>query len=144
MTVNNDAVFARLVESLWKDLGEVRVNYACKQSDPTPTGGVAPLSKAVCTTLTARWTDANKKIKDCVTKTFKPITGLALGICELAREYVDLFEAALPASPTGPDPYNRLAELEGRVATFKHVFDERFIPSIEPAGYCRERGACAP
>ena len=144
LTVNNDAVFARLVETLWTDLGEVRANYACKQADPTPAGGVAPLSKAVCTTLTARWTDANKKIKDCVTKTFKPITGLALGICELAREYVDMFGAALPASPTGPDPYNRLAELEGRLATFEHVWDTRFMPSLKPAGYCRELGTCAP
>ena len=34
VTVNNDAVFARLVQSLWKDLGEIRANYACKQADP--------------------------------------------------------------------------------------------------------------
>ena len=144
VTVNNDAVFARAVETLWKDLGEIRTNYACKQADPTPTGGQAPLSNAVCNTLSARWTDANKKIKDCVTKTFKPITGLALGICELAREYVDAFGAALPATPTGPDPYNRLAELEGRVEAFKHVWDTRFLPSLDLAGFCRERGACAP
>ena len=144
VTVNNDAVFARLVESLWKDLGEVRANYACKQADPTPTGGQAPLSNAVCNTLSARWTEANKKIKDCVTKTFKPLTGYALGICEYARERVELFGAALPAIPTGPDPYNRLAELEARLATFKHVWDTRFMLSLEPAGFCRERGACAP
>ncbi len=144
VTANNDAVFARLVESLWKDLGEVRANYACKQADPTPTGGQAPLSNAVCNTLSARWAEANKKIKDCVTKTFKPLTGAALGICEFARERVDLFGAALPASPTGPDPYNRLAELEGRLATFKHVWDTRFLESLEPAGFCREWNACAP
>jgi len=144
VTVNNDAVFARLVESLWKDLGEVRANYACKQADPTPTGGQAPLSSAVCNTLSARWTEANKKIKDCVTKTFKPLTGYALGICEYAFERVELFGAALPATPTGPDPYNRLAELEGRLATFKHVWETRFMLSLEPAGFCRERGACPP
>lgn len=144
VTVNNDAVFARMVETLWKDLGEVRANYACKQADPTPTGGQAPLSNAVCNTLSARWTDANKKIKDCVTKTFKPLTGFALGICEYARERVELFGAALPAAPTGPDPYNRLAELEGRLATFKHVWDTRFMLSLELAGFCRERGACPP
>jgi hypothetical protein len=144
VTVNNDAVFARLVESLWQDLGEVRANYACKQADPTPTGGQAPLSNATCNALAARWSDANKKIKDCVSKTFKPITGLALGICEYARERVEIFENALPASPSGPDPYNRLAELEGRVATFKHIWDTRFIPSLVLSGYCRERGACAP
>lgn len=144
VTVNNDAVFARLVETLWKDLGEVRANYACKQADPTPAGGQAPLSNAVCNTLSARWSEANKKIKDCVTKTFKPLTGFALGICESARERVDLFGATLPATPTGPDPYNRLAELEARLATFKHVWDTRFMLSLELAGFCRERGACPP
>ena len=144
VTVNNDAVFARLVESLWKDIGDIRANYACKQADPTPTGGQAPLSNAVCNTLSARWTEANKKIKDCVTKTFKPLTGIALGICEYARERVDLFVAALPATPTGPDPYNRLGELDGRTEVFKHVWDTRFLLSLDPAGFCRERGACAP
>ena len=144
VTVNNDAVFARAVETLWKDLGEIRANYACKQADPTPSGGQAPLSSALCNNLAARWTDANKKIKDCVTKTFKPITGLALGICELAREYVDIFGAALPAAPTGPDPFNRLAELEARVESVKHVWDTRFLPSLKLAGFCSERGACAP
>ena len=145
LTLNNDAVFARLVESLWTDLGEIRANYACKQADPTPSGGQAPLSAAVCNTLAARWSDANKKINDCIVKTFKPITGLALGICELARdEYVVAFEAALPAAATGPDPYNRLGELRGRVEVFKHVWDTRFMNSIKINGYCREKGTCAP
>lgn len=143
VTVNNDAVFARLVESLWKDLGEIRANYACKQADPTPSGGLAPLSAALCNKLAARWSDANKKIKDCVVKTFKPITGAALGICEKARdELVVAFETALPATTTGPDPFNRLGELRGRVEVFKHVWDTRFLPSLELAGFCRERGNC--
>ncbi|MGH8242954.1 MAG: hypothetical protein ACRETY_06345 [Steroidobacteraceae bacterium] len=145
VTVNNDAVFARLVETLWKDLGEVRANYACKQADPTPSGGQAPLSAALCNTLAARWSDANKKIKDCVVKTFKPITGAALGICEKARdELVVAFETALPATTTGPDPFNRLGELRGRVEAFKHIWDTRFLPSLDLAGFCRERGTCAP
>jgi hypothetical protein len=132
------------VESLWKDLGEVRAEYACKQADPTPSGGQAPLSNPVCSTLAARWSDANKKIRDCVTKSFKPLTGYALGICEYARERVEKFGAALPATPTGPDPYNRLAELAARVETFKHVWDTRFMQSLKLAGFCRERGTCPP
>jgi len=144
VTVNNDAVFARLVESLWKDLGEIRANYACTQTDPVPSDGQAPLSAALCNTLAARWSDADKKIKDCVVKTFKPITGLALGICELARGYVVAFEAALPAATTRPDPYNRLGELKGRVGAFKHVWDTRFLNSIKLNGFCSELGTCSP
>jgi len=145
LTLNNDAVFARLVETQWKDLGEIRANYACKQADPSPAGGQAPLSAAVCSTLAAFWSDANKKINDCIVKTFKPITGLALGICELARDtYVAAFEAALPSVATGPDPYNRLGELHNRVAVFEHVWDTRFLASLKVNGYCREKGTCSP
>lgn len=145
VTVNNDAVFARLVETLWKDEGEILANYACKPADQVPAVGPAPLTAAMCNTLKARWSDADKKIKDCVSKTFKPITGLALGICELAREtYVVAFENALPATATGPDLRNRVAELKGRVGVFKHVWDTRFLNSIKVNGFCREWGSCPP
>ncbi len=65
-------------------------------------------------------------------------------VCGLAREYVDDFEAALPATATGPDVYNRLGELKGRSEVFRHVWDERFLNSIKPNGFCRERGTCPP
>jgi hypothetical protein len=144
VTVDNDAVFARLVQSLWKDLGEIRANYACKQADPVPAGGPAPLAPALCKTLASLWSQTDRKVKACVDETFKPITGVALGICELAREYVDGFEAALPATTTRPDPYNRLGELHGRVKAYKHIWDTRFLQSIKLAGFCAEWGTCAP
>lgn len=144
VTVNNDAVFARLVQSLWRDLGDSRSNYACKQADPTPTGGVAPLSKTVCNKLASFWAIADFKIGLCVDATFYPASGYQAWICGLARNYVDAFEAALPAAATGPDAYNRLGELRARVDVFQHVWEERFKKSIKPAGFCRERGTCAP
>lgn len=144
VTVNNDAVFARLVQSMWKDLGDIRANYACKQADPVPAGGQAPLAPALCKTLASLWSQTDRKVTACVDATFKPITGYAYGICQQARDYVDSFEAALPASTARPDPYNRLGELHGRVAVFKHVWDDRFLQSLDLAGFCREWGTCAP
>ncbi|MDP9198394.1 MAG: hypothetical protein M3O07_04165 [Pseudomonadota bacterium] len=144
VTENNDAVFARLVASLWKDLGDIRANYACKQADPVPSGGQAPLAPALCKTLASLWSQTDRKVVACVDATFNPITGYAYGICQQARDYVDGFKAALPATTSRPDPYNRLGELHGRVAAFKHVWDDRFLPSIDLAGFCRERGTCAP
>ncbi|MGH8204671.1 MAG: hypothetical protein ACREST_08685 [Steroidobacteraceae bacterium] len=144
VTVNNDAVFARLVQAMWRDLGEIRANYACKQADPLPTGGQAPLAPALCKTLASLWSKTDRKIRACVDMAFKPITGFALGICEQAREYVDDFESALPATTTRPDPYNRLGELHSRSEAVKHVWDERFLRSLEPAGFCREKGTCPP
>ena len=142
VTVNNDAVFARLVQSLWKDLGDIRANYACKVADP---GGKAPLSAAQCKKLASIWSQVDNKIKLCVDASFTaPISGQALGQCELARKLADDFTAALPASAVGPDLYNRLAELEGRGAVWKHIWDTRFLNSITPTGFCAEYGTCLP
>jgi hypothetical protein len=144
VTLNNDAVFARLVQSLWKDLGDIRANYACKQADPAPAGGQAPLAPALCKTLASLWSQTDRKVQACVDATFKPITGYAYGICQQARDYADGFKLALPATTTRPDPYNRLGELHARLEAFKHVWDTRFMQSIDLAGFCRERGTCAP
>jgi hypothetical protein len=142
VTENNDAVFARLVQSLWKDLGDIRANYACKVADP---GGQAPLSSAQCKKLASIWSQADNKIKLCINATFEsPVTGNAFGLCDFARDQVDAFEAALPATATGPDVYNRLGELGSRVEAFQHVWDTRFIPSIKPLGFCSEFGTCSP
>ncbi len=81
LTQNNDAVFARLVQSLWKDLGKIKANYACKQSDPVPVGGVAPLSKPICNQLKALWRAADNKIKALCQRDVQPgerLPGLSL------------------------------------------------------------------
>ena len=144
ITVNNDAVFARMVEALWKDLGEVRANYACKQADPLPSGGVAPLSSATCKKLASAWSLADLKIKLCINEMFDAPDGNSYGICAYARTLLDDFEAALPATASGPDPYNRLGELFSRSEVMQHIWDERFWNSLKPNGFCREKGSCPP
>jgi len=144
ITVNNDAVFARMVEALWKDLGEVRANYACKQADPLPSGGVAPLSSATCKKLASARSLADLKIKFCINEKFDAPDGNSYGICAYARTLLDDFEAALPATASGPDPYNRLGELFSRSEVMQHIWDERFWNSLKPNGFCREKGSCPP
>jgi hypothetical protein len=144
LTLDNDAVFARLVQTLWKDLGETKARYACRQADPAPSGGTAPLSKPVCKQLASLWTGARNRINQCVKTTFKPAGAQQAKACARAIDGVVAFEAALPASPTGPDPFNRLGELKTRVTVFRHVWDERFLQSIKPGGFCREKGTCPP
>jgi len=144
LTRNNDAVFARLVQALWKDLGDARANFACTQADPAPAGGIAPLPAAACNQLATLWSIAKAKIDTCVDGTFGPVTANATRLCGKARTAIDDFEAALPAEAAGPDLYNRLGELKARTDVVQHVWDERFLRSIEPAGFCRERGTCPP
>ena len=144
LTVDNDAVFARLVQSLWKDLGNIRANFACKQADPVAAGGLPPLSAAACSQLATLWSAAMGKIDSCVVATFSPVSATGTKQCQRAQTAVADFEAALPAAAAGPDPYNRLGELKGRTNVFQHVWDERFLLSIKTAGFCRERGTCPP
>ncbi len=144
VTVNNDAVFARMVQALWKDIGEIKGQFGCRQGDPSPVGGVPPLTATQCKKLASIWAHADLKIKLCVNATFSPLTGYAYGVCEYARKISDEFEAALPAVATGPDPYNRLGELFARVEVFQHIWDERFLKSLKANGFCREKGTCAP
>ena len=138
VTTDNDAVFARLAQSLWDDVGNLRRDFACKQADTVPTGGVAPLPGAVCNTLAGIWSVAKFKLDLCVTAAFFPQNSAGTAVCNLARKYVIDYQNALPASATGPDVANRLGEQKARVETFLHVFDTRFRPSIKPTGYCRE------
>jgi hypothetical protein len=144
VTVNNDAVFARMVQSLWKDIGEVRSQFVCKQFDPSPTGGVAPLSSAQCKKLASLWSIADFKIDLCVASTFGPSSSYQNWICGLAAQYVAEFKAAIPATASGPDPYNRRSEIEARTEVFQHIWAERFLKSIKPGGFCREKGSCPP
>ncbi len=144
VTVNNDAVFARLVQSLWKDLGDVRSNFACRQADPVASGGLPPLSATVCSQLATLWSAAVGKIDACVVASFSPVSATGTRACAKAKTAVSDFEAALPAAAAGPDPYNRLGELKARTNVFQHVWDERFLLSIKAAGFCRERGTCPP
>jgi hypothetical protein len=137
-------VFARMVQSLWKDLGEVRAQYACKQADPVPSGGTAPLSSSVCKKLASAWSLADLKIGLCINEFFDTPDGNSYGICDYARDLIEAFGQKLPAAATGPDVYNRLGELRSRVEVMKHIWDERFVKSLKAAGFCRERGTCPP
>jgi hypothetical protein len=144
VTVNNDAVFARMVQSLWKDIGEVRTQFLCKQSDLPVVGGVPPLSSALCKKLASAWSIADFKINLCVNAAFYPASGYRSWICDLAAHYVGVYEALLPTVATGPDPFNRAGEERARVDVFQHIWDERYLKSLTPAGFCREKGSCPP
>ena len=53
LTAGNDAVFARLLQSLYGDLGYVQRELACKPADAG--AGSAPLSNNLCNSLTSTW-----------------------------------------------------------------------------------------
>jgi hypothetical protein len=93
--------------------------------------------------LHSLWDSAEYKIRSCVNAAFYPASASGAAACASAKERIEAFEAALPGAATGPDPDNRVSELQARVDTVQHVW-ERFLLSLKPGGFCREKGTCPP
>ena len=103
-----------------------------------------PCRRPICNKLKSLWAVADLKIKLCVNATFYPQSAYRDWICGQAAEAVNKFEAAVPATATGPDVRNRVSELGLRVEVFEHVWTTRFWESVKltPTGFCREWGTC--
>jgi hypothetical protein len=139
LTTDNDAVFARLVQSLVDDLGRVQNEQVCTPGLLTPN---------VCSTLSYRLSDAKHELNDeCVVGSFLPVSPYThqhpyYSDCLEAIERLEQFKAALPPATLLVDTANRLGELKVRVDVILHVFRDRFLPSVPVNGFCREDNNC--
>jgi len=139
VTIGNDGVFARLVQALYAELDETRRTYACAKGDGQTTSQQPPVSSTVCSNLAKLWSAGKPKLDKCVDAAFQPKSSASNENCQSFRTQFDAYKAALPATPTGADPANRLGEQFGRWEVVKHVFETRFLPSIPANGYSAER-----
>lgn len=141
VTEDNDAVFARLVESLYDDLNRARSQLACTKID----GGTdPPLSSGVCSNLASKWSTGKNLLNSCISAAFSGLSATTTTRCNAFRDQLTTYGNTLPAYPQDPplpDPANRLGEQKARVDTLTRLFDERFVPSILPKGFCREKTA---
>jgi hypothetical protein len=138
VTFGNDAVFARLVQSLYDDLEYVRRELACKQVDPVPNGGTPPLTSATCSNLAAVWANGKIKLDKCILAGFQPKQSAGDENCQSFVSQLTNYQNSLPVNTAPQDVANRLGELTVRARVIRHVFDTRFLPSIPAAGFCRE------
>lgn len=134
VTLQNDGVFARLVQSLYSDLYSTLNDYTCQPLN-------TPLTKARCDQLRKLWSSGKQKLDKCVNAAFLPKASASNENCQSFRNQFDSYKLALPASASGADPKNRLGEQKWRWEVIKHAFETRFLPSIPAKGYCRERTA---
>jgi hypothetical protein len=129
VTLNNDGLFGRLLQSLYTDLRTALDGYTC----PTV------LNTTTCDRLRTAWNAGKPKLDDCVNAAFQPKASASNQNCQSFRIKLDDYRAALPATASGPDTANRLAEQKYRWEVIKHVFETKFLPSIpEKKGFCRE------
>jgi hypothetical protein len=138
LTSGNDAVFARLLQRLYDELGYAQRELACKQVDPVPSGGAAPLSANLCSTLSSIWLNGKLKLDDCVLAGFQPKQSAGDQNCQAFVSQVTNFGARVPTTTPLHDVANRVGELRARISTLLHVYQVRYLPSIPANGFCRE------
>jgi hypothetical protein len=149
LTPDNDAVFARLVQSLYQELEDVRRDLACTARDTldggplTATNQAAPLSRRTCDTLAATWANGKQKLDKCIAAAFDPKSSAGDENCQSFVSQLDNFRASVPAGVSSTDFANRAGELKTRASTIRHIFLNRFLPSIPAAGFCAEKGTCS-
>jgi hypothetical protein len=133
---NTDAVFGKLVVSLYDDVEETRARLACTTYDAG--AGNAPLSNSVCSKLRKLWLAGKAKLDACYSASIKPKSSAGSENCQAFLSQFRLFRDALDAAPIPPatqDPANRIGEMRKRSFVILHVFNERFLPSIPAEGF---------
>jgi hypothetical protein len=138
-TAGNDAVFARLLQVLYRELYDVQRLYACTNADAgigatTP----APIGSSLCATLTDRWSNGLRKLDDCIGAAFQPKSSAGNELCQAFVSQLTNYQASLPAATPPQDIANRVGELKARILTLFHLYEDRFQPSIPDNGFCRE------
>lgn len=148
LTESNDAVFARLVQQLYQELEDVRRDFACVARDTldgralTATNQAPPLNKRTCDTLAANWANGKQKLDKCIAAAFDPKSSAGDENCQSFVSQLENFRAGVPGGVSATDFANRAGELKTRASTIRHIFLNRFLPSIPATGFCREKGTC--
>jgi len=138
---NDDAVFAKLLRSLYQDLSDTQVNFACAVPPELFERGVytPPIGESVCGTLAANWANGLDKLDKCIGASTQPKQSSGDQNCTAFRSqfagYLSTINA-VPAAMPGMDVGNRIGELKARARIVSYVFEYRFLPSIPVQGFC--------
>lgn len=144
ITMNNDAVFGRLLLKLYDDLELARAQLACVNVD-ADAGSAAPLSSADCSNLAGIWANGKDKLNKCFSASTQPKQSSGDQNCQAFQVQLRSYQNALEnIAFIGIDPANRLGELKVRVNVIEHVLRDRFLPSVPAGGFCSESGTCLP
>lgn len=131
--VIDDAVFAKLLLGLFDDFKLTLDQLACADADGA---GSPPI--ASCSTLQANWFNAKDKLDKCWDATQKPKQSAGSQNCTSFESQLNGLESNLnavtvPAPPL--DPANRIGELKSRLKVIRHIYVDRFTPSIPTEGF---------
>jgi hypothetical protein len=130
----SDSIFAKLVLSLFNDLGETIDTYLCVNADPGGSG--APVAPSACGTLQGAWDNTADKLGKCVESSTEPKTPSGIQTCQAFEIQYATFSSQVDALVrSGSDPANRVGEVKARKEVFRYVYDRQYLPSIPPLGF---------
>ena len=132
-----DGVYANLVRSLFDDLRQAQQQTACVSVDPEGSPAtLPPLDATSCAALDTRWDNADPKLVSCIQGSTFPRQSQAVNNCQsFLSQLANYRTTVTEAIRNGPDPANRIGELEQRVDVLDYVFRQHFENSIPPDGF---------
>jgi hypothetical protein len=139
-----DGVYAVLMRSLFDDLKDAQDETVCSNADDGvaadyPASGALPppLYGAVCSTLTSWWQSASAKLDDCIEGSTYPRQSEAVNNCTSFLSQLKQYESTLAGAVRfGEDPANRIGLQRVRGEVARYMFENHFLPSIPPDGFC--------
>jgi hypothetical protein len=129
LNVNDDAVYAKMVDRLYDDLGRTQDTFVC------PSTGTQLATS--CSTLQSTWANGRDKLTKCIGASTQPKQSSGDQNCQSFSSQLSQYQSAIAAVPANTaDLANRIGELKARTQTVRHIFDTKFLPSIPLAGFC--------
>jgi hypothetical protein len=133
------AVLAKLLLKQYKDFRDALNELACVANEEIDgLGALAPIDSATCGSLDETWVNGLDKLIKGLEATLAPKTSQGaenFGAFESKLEQLLLTVQGIPPDPSRPDFANRKGDLEARLLTIGHVYEDRFLPSITEAGF---------
>lgn len=134
VAVNDDAVFAKLLLSLFDDLEQSVNELACMADDDQV---LPPLSDGQCMDFNAKLSNTLDKLGKCIDAAIAPPKDSVLNqTCQgYASQFGKLQSAVSSFTLAGQDPANRIGEAQARMIVIDNVYTNLFFPSIPADGF---------
>jgi hypothetical protein len=140
----DQAVLAKLLLKQYKDFRDALHELACiANEDIDGLGALAPIDSSTCGLLDEIWVNGLDKEVKGLQATLDPKTSQGnenFGAFESKLEQLLLTVQGITPDPLRPDLANRKGDLEARLLTIEHIYQDRFLPSITDAGFGGDGG----
>ena len=133
ITAGDDAVFAKLLVSLYRDLDRTVNELACVNADGQMT---SPLDTIACGNFNSTLLNTLDKLDKCLDATIEPKQSSRNQNCQAyVSQFQNLQNTVANFTLTGQDPANRIGEIGVRMRVIDNVYINLFFPSIPDEGF---------